>query len=579
MSAYGRDPKRRADRWQRAQLYEQSGGRCQRCGVELGSDYQAAHLIAWSNGGPTTLANLQAWCPRCNLGLGNRNVKTFDDELVLRPWQAEALPVIAEQIFRHGTATLHAAPGAGKTIVSAALFRVLYDAGLVERMVVVVPSTALVRQWRSQLAQLRIHLDPHPTEGAIEDDGLVGVIATYQSLPTYAGVHATRMRQRATLLVFDEIHHVADDASWGRAVRRMVGDVASGDIHTAAVLNMTGTLFRSDPRRRISTVRYRRHIVDGNPKLQAVTDWSVPTRELIGSDLRAPDLYRYGGHAEFLHIANRNSISHKQIADLDERERVGVLPQVFSSPEWIDGFAAEAVRMLTEQREALDHPEHLKLLFVAPTVVAARHAARALDKATGTDFARLVVYDEPDALNTLRIARDEPRSCGIVTVRMVTEGFDCPQIATIAYATNIVAPLFVAQMMARAMRLTPTERNTGNHLPAKILIPDHPALRDVFTDTIRDATPPADETQADGRGATDEVTRSDRYDLVGLDNPQLNGVDVLDQNIAVSTEELADAGALCEELRIPTSYAPRLAIGIRLRRKAAATNGGTSRRM
>ncbi|MGP4017466.1 DEAD/DEAH box helicase family protein [Saccharopolyspora sp. 5N708] len=572
MASYGRDPKRRADPQQRAHLFEDAGGQCQRCGAQLGPDYHAAHLIAHSHGGATTLRNLEAWCPSCNLGLGNHDADPIAG-LTLRPWQADALPVIADRIFRHGTATLQATPGAGKTIFAALLLRLLFDAGLIERIVVVVPSTALVRQWRSELAQLAIHLDPHPTDGALEADGLVGVIVTYQSLPTYARVHATRMRQRTTLLVFDEVHHVADEASWGNAVRCMVGDVAAGEVRAGAVLNMTGTLFRSDPRRRISTVRYERVTVDGTPKLQALTDWAVPTRELVGTELRAPDLYRYGGRAEYLDLSSSCPVPRKQIADLEEHERTALLSQVLESPEWIDRFAAEAVRLLNEQIEALDHAEYLKLLFVAPTVVVARHAARALNKATGTDFARLVVYDEPDALTNLRTARDEPQSCGIVTVRMVTEGFDCSQISTIAYASNIVAPLFVAQMMARAMRLTPTERDTGKHLPAKILIPDHPVIREAFADIIRDTFPLTDETEPEVRGAAPETTRSDRYDLVGIDDPHLRGIDVLDLEQSVSTMEHENATSVCEIVLIPTTYAARLAVGIRLDGESHGNSG------
>ncbi|MER7011673.1 DEAD/DEAH box helicase family protein [Saccharopolyspora sp. NPDC000359] len=563
MSSYGRDPKRRADRQQRAHLYEEAGGRCQRCGAELGPDYHAAHLIAHSHGGATDLPNLEAWCPTCNLRLGNRDAAPIPG-LRLRPWQAAALPVIADRTFRNGAATLQAAPGAGKTIFAALLFRALFDAGLIERIIVVVPNTALVWQWRSELARLGIHLDPHPTDGALEADGLVGVIVTYQSLPTYARVHATRMRQRTTLLVFDEVHHVANEASWGKAVRRMVGDVAAGEVRAGAVLNMTGTLFRSDPRRRISTVRYRRVIVNGTPRLQALNDWAVSTRDLIGTELRAPDLYRYGGQAEYIDLSDRIPGTSKQIADLEEHERTALLPQVLESPEWIDRFAAEAVRLLEKQIEALDHVEHLKLLFVAPTIVVARHAARALNKVTGTDFARLVVYDEPDALTKLRTARDEPRSCGIVTVRMVTEGFDCPQISTIAYASNIVAPLFVSQMMARAMRLTTTERETGNHLPANILIPDHPVIREAFADAVRDACPLTEETEPELRGPAPEPTRSDRYDLISIDDPHLRGIDILDLDQTVSPLEHKNATSMCETIVVPTTYAARLAVAFRL---------------
>ncbi|MBE9375300.1 hypothetical protein IQ251_12680 [Saccharopolyspora sp. HNM0983] len=280
-------------------------------------------------------------------------------------------------------------------------------------------------------------------------------------------MHAVQQNQRATLVVLDEVHHVAAEASWGTAVRRMIGDVVSGEIHARAVLNMTGTLFRS------------------NPKLSAI-----------------------------------------------------------------------------------DHTEPLKLLFVAPTLIAARRAARALDRITGTQYAYLVTSEEPYALSNLRIAAEEPRSCAIVTVRMVTEGFDCPHVATIAYATNIVAPLFVSQMMARAMRRTETERSSGKVLPAKILIPDHPVLRAAFVSAIQDAIPLADDEPSDEeqRAEGPQEPRMPRYELLGSDDPHLESVDVLDQpDSEVGPTELADAISLCETIHVPTVYAPRVALGLRHR--------------
>ncbi|MEV6229050.1 hypothetical protein AB0L88_14380 [Saccharopolyspora shandongensis] len=175
-----------------------------------------------------------------------------------------------------------------------------------------------------------------------------------------------------------------------------------------------------------------------------------------------------------------------------------------------------------------------------------------------------MISDEPYALNTLRIAAAEPRPCGIVTVRMVTEGFDCPQVSTIAYASNVVAPLFISQMMARAMRLTPTERRTGEAFPAKILIPDHPALQAAFMTAIRETIPLTDDTDAFEHNKTHEAGQTPRYDLLGIDDPQLRWVNALDQDDGlVSAEDLATAKAICTTLHIPTVHAPRVALGIR----------------
>lgn len=54
-------------------------------------------------------------------------------------WQAEALPTILHRLDTTGTATLHAAPGAGKTAFAGMVFHVLREADLLAGLVVVVP--------------------------------------------------------------------------------------------------------------------------------------------------------------------------------------------------------------------------------------------------------------------------------------------------------------------------------------------------------------------------------------------------------------------------------------------------------
>jgi len=479
---YGRDRRRRLSKEELLEQYTRAGGLCQNCGTELGANWHSAHLAAWANGGSTS--QTQAWCANCNLRLGARDVEQVAD-VQLRQWQSQAFGPIYRRLWETGSATLHAAPGAGKTLFTGAIFRHGFDLGLFNRLLVVVPNVNLVDQWVESLGtRMRIHLDNAPSRGVVEHSETVGAVVCYQSLPNSAAAHAVRMGRTQTLVVFDEVHHVADNASWGQAVVTMVGDIANGaPENAAAVLNMTGTLFRSSKNKRISTVRYSR--VEEN-KLQAVPDWSVPTSSLIGFELRSPDLYVYGGRAKVVDLESE-SIVDAEIADLGARERKAAMRQAFKNPAWLKGYCYEALRLLKNHLLAVNREVPLKLLFVADGQQEAKLAADIINRIMKRDFARLVISDEPDALRTLKRAARETEPCAIVAVQMVTEGFDCPEVSTIAHASRKAAQLFVAQEMARAMRLTDYERAVRTMLPAQILIPDDPVLKEAFAAALGSA--------------------------------------------------------------------------------------------
>lgn len=51
-------------------LWEAAGGRCQRCGMELGADWHADHTDAWVRTHRTNVHEMQALCPPCNRAKG-----------------------------------------------------------------------------------------------------------------------------------------------------------------------------------------------------------------------------------------------------------------------------------------------------------------------------------------------------------------------------------------------------------------------------------------------------------------------------------------------------------------------------
>lgn len=561
-----RDPRRRLSLEDRRQLFVQADGRCQRCDHPLGDDWEGAHLLAWAHGGATSLANMEAWCLPCNRSQGADDAIPYPD-FRLREWQAEALDITLDQVWRRGSATIHAAPGAGKTRFTGAVYLRMKAAGWVERLVVVVPNSALRSQWRESLGEMRIHLDDEPRDNWMEHRDTDGPVVTYHSLPNAAGAHRSEIERRPTLVVLDEVHHAGDKATWGRAVKQMVGDV-TGEVYAVGVLNLTGTLFRSTGSKRISTVRYR--TAESDPtKIEAIEDYSVRTAQLVPQYLRPPNVYTYGGGVRLLDTST-TEIVEGDIADLDDvQQKSAVLRDSWSSKDWVDGFVAEAIRMLNLQQEVVGRKEPLKLLYVASTQQAAKRAANTLNQLTNQNFARLVISDEPAADRTLRRAAKERTSLAIVSVRMVTEGFDCPAVATIAYASNVVADLTIAQTMARAMRITEMERQLGKVVPAQILIPDHPGLKAAFNQALvgRMHLIAEDEdarlrAERNGAGSGDIIMP--RYQVIDLTSPILHGATVVGApDGEVSADELADWEVQLAARGVPLTYTPNIVVAAR----------------
>jgi superfamily II DNA or RNA helicase len=585
---YGRDRRRRLSAHDRRRLYARSGGLCENCGTELGVDWHGAHLLAYTAGGATELSEMRAWCPKCNLRFGPGTMEQVEG-FHPRIWQQVAFRRILLRLWETGSATLHAAPGAGKTLFAAVLARHLLDLGFISRVVIFVPNTNLVGQTARAYKKVGVYLDEKPRDSTIEHPETVGLVVCYQSLSAAAvEAHVTRMAAAGTLVIFDEVHHLADleHSTWGAHVERMVGRVSDGPpANAVAVLNMTGTLFRSSGTQRISTVRYRRI---GEDTHEAIADHSVTTAELVGTELRAPDLYIYGGKATLVDLEEEQVIE-AEIVDLSQRQRSAVAREMFRSEQWLAGYANEGMRLLATQLEAVRHEVPLKALHVADDQAAAAMAVRIYNKlgqAQGLsyDIAEPVYTDSPGSAKRLDSVRQDPRPRVIVTCQMVTEGFDCPDLCVLVHATRKAALLFVAQVMARVMRLTDHERAAGMMLPAQVLIPDSPVLKDVYAMAIAAAAQVVHEDKVERCHRDHPRTRCPclfpqseclcsiyeptpqlrRYDVLAVDDPRLDGATVLghaDGHVPVL--ELNHYIEECRKLVIPEPFAPKIAVLVR----------------
>jgi superfamily II DNA or RNA helicase len=472
----------RPSRALRELVFAKGGGLCQRqgCGAEITLEtFHLAHVRARANGGPAIEPNLEAWCRRCNLTWGARDAG--DPRLTPREWQLAALDQIVASIIRSGAATVSAAPGAGKTVFAGLVFEVLRELDVVDRMVAFVPRRGLVDQWVGALAATRhLELKPH---SAIERPEQAGAVVTYQSLGNRDALHAHQIQaeRRRTLLVFDEVHHVGQPQggqlpAWARNVSALAGDVETHNIGVAGILNLSGTLWRSARNERISTVRYRP--VDDN-RLESLVDFDVSVAELVGrGELRPVDLYRQGVQVR---LADYQNLEHVEgdLSDLDEQPARAAMASLSSIGEWRTAFVSSVLDRLEAAHRALDG-YHAKALIVAGRQEAARAFYDEVDRQMRErglpPLAALAISDEQDAQRTLDDFRDQKRSGVLCTVDMAGEGYDCPDIAVIGYASNKLTSLFVRQVTARAMRVTDRERELERVIPAAVVLPDAQAL-------------------------------------------------------------------------------------------------------
>lgn len=369
----------------------------------------------------------------------------------LRPWQKAAFEkyVAAGQDDFLTVAT----PGAGKTTFALTVARHVLSERPRSRLIVVAPTAHLKVQWARAAASFALHLDPawSASDGALPAD-MHGIVTTYQQVATSAAV----LRQVSTdaFVIFDEIHHAADDRAWGDSIRAAFEP-------SVRRLAISGTPFRSDT----SAIPFVRYVLD-----EAAPDFEYGYGDALGDGRVVRPVYfpRTGGQMEW--TAPDGTLTEASFDDsLDQARSSQRLRTALSlEGEWLPTVLREAVDQLDALREV--HPEAGGLV-IAIDQDHARGIATMLQHRFG-QAATVVTSDDPDA--SARIARfaagSEP---WLVAVRMVSEGVDIPRLRVGVFATTTTTELFFRQAVGRFVRWTPGVKNQKAYL----FIPDDPRLR------------------------------------------------------------------------------------------------------
>ena len=399
-------------------------------------------------------------------------------------------------------------PGGGKSLLPVIAAARLVAAGIVTRVVWIVPRDSLRLQaeeafadpvWREALGHaLSVRAADNGRDPA---RGLAGYVTTYQGVAAAPALHLEEARRNPTLIVTDEVHHLpaldepeeppepdeapdlfcepaggpipAEDASaWSRALAPVLG--------AARVrLHLSGTLERADGRR-ILWLPYRRSKavargqevdldapgwrVIGYSRAQALRDKAVLPVTFGALDGEASWSVRAESAAEGRLALGPHRLSGPMPSETTRPALFSALRTEFAEALLREAYAALA-ELRAERRARLGAQATRglgKLLVVAPDQACARVYLELLrgwlPRGQARREVRIATSSERDARETLAAFRLTPQPSILVTVAMAYEGLDAPEVAVVAALTHIRSRPWLEQMIARATRI---DRHAG----------------------------------------------------------------------------------------------------------------------
>ncbi len=424
MVSNGRDPQRLFTAAQRAEIAARQHHRCEVCREQLPAVFHIHHKVSWASGGRTHPGNGMAVCPGCHAIAPVVKLTDFTP----REWQAEALPYILPILRGGAFATASAAPGAGKTFFGGWCYQQLAATDDYARMVWFVPNGSLRKQVRDELESMGIYLD---TESVTERPGRDGVVLTYHTLSDPAKLEQIirDADQAPTLFTLDEVHHLAIEKAgkagmWAWGISRITGTV---DRPLHPVLNMSGTLFRSDESERISTIRYRKGL-DGS-QIETLADYEVNAGRLIREGhLRHIKVLAYDAEmtvqaVDLAKEATGDATIRAVDLDGDRRLQSAVAAALVRDPAFIDGIVAELGTRLGHASAAL-HGYPVKGLIVVDSKDHADQVYMRAVEQLGTRHVFVAHGDIKSADDEIERFRKSGDQAVLVAVRKVSEGFE-----------------------------------------------------------------------------------------------------------------------------------------------------------
>lgn len=346
-----------------------------------------------------------------------------------------------------------AGTGSGKTKTAGYIASRLLNDKDVSRIVFVGPNNSVVS---TAMEDFRIYFDIHLSRFQMEhhrhDDGygMQGVAMTYQSMMTRPDIHHFRCSAERTLVIFDEVHHLGDDAAWGSSAVAAFGDAPY-------VISLTGTPYRGD-NTEIPMVRYEPDLVNGTKVFSADFTYSL-AQSVRDCVCKRPEFYRYKGASGVRKGpwgADRSlSYDDKDMSDDDHRQ----LLMSLVSP------GHDARMLMLRDAVTMTRAENRKMIInvgcygtggTNPTEDATTYLPIDLQNLglgiTPDDYEIITEKDRHAKTKIKRFGRSSKWI--LINVDMVSEGVDIPELSVSVFLTNITGKQKTTQRIGRVLRMS-----------------------------------------------------------------------------------------------------------------------------
>ncbi|MGP9799449.1 DEAD/DEAH box helicase [Rheinheimera sp. NSM] len=352
----------------------------------------------------------------------------------LRHWQESCATLAVKKFKLQKHFMALATPGAGKTVMAAAVAKRLFDANKIDYVVCFAPSVAVLNSMRTTFSSVLAK----PMHGQL---GAAGGVYTYQYLASSKKADWSFLKTSRVLVIFDEIHHCGGDEpelanAWGREVLRNLGS------HAKYILSMTGTPWRSD----LAPITLASYI---DPDKTIHCDYVYGIADAINDGVcRLPEVVLIDNDKlqvnEETYGSLKSAIEHSELR----------YSELLADSQALRYLLTKAVQQLSIARQ---EQANAAGLVVASSVREARRIKHILHSEFN-QTAVMVTYREPSPQAVIENFRTSDTQW-IVSVSMVSEGTDIPRLRVCAHLSLVRTELFFRQVLGRVLRLMPRVAN------------------------------------------------------------------------------------------------------------------------
>jgi len=418
----------------------------------------------------------------------------------LRPWQTEALVkakiwLLDERRDRHFL--VNAAPGSGKTILACAIAQILIEADEIDRVVVIAPRAEVVNQWADDFKFVTDRFMAKVTArdgdiGSLELDVCATWSAVQGLLPELQAV----CRTDRVLVICDEHHHAAVEATWGTSAESAFADATFA-------LVLTGTPIRSDGAE-TAWLAY-----DQTGAIDHPEDGTYTLTYGDAVDLgycRPVTFHRHEGRFSIdLDDGSRVRVSGHAPAELpSELRRIPGLQRTldFYKLACTPLFESDGFTPLRTGYQAtmidwgIDKLAELRLrmpnaggLVIAPTIEMADYMAELIELIEG-ERPVVVHSNTPNVESKIKAFRNTDKRW-LVSVAMISEGVDIKRLRVLLYLPSAHTELAFRQAIGRVVRTAGPDDDTR----AYVVMPSFETF-EVYARRVEEEMTPAQRADA-----------------------------------------------------------------------------------